>query len=576
MRIFAASAVIWIVIIVVSLLALGAGFFLLYLFVFRKISYKKQLKDLERKYSYLDALLIGTDSQYIHRLEIISRSNLLYIDKYNMYSKQFKVIFESDDKYAESLIKQLKALISNRQFKNIKKVFSDARRAINVFDENVNTLDQTLYSLIKPEEESRQEVMKLKESYRSVKQIFYANSVDLELVSNSFNKVFDKLDNKFVNFDELIEKANYDEANALIPTIRNVVEALEKILGEISNLCILTETLIPNQIEELISFYLDTKNSGIPLFNLSFDLNVENWKNRLVNCRSNLIDLKLNGVNEELTSIQDEISKMNDNIKKEIDGKNLFNEQCDILYTNVLNLEQSFLKICSILPELKKIYKIDEYSEEKINQLKENMNKLGNAKRSLDNCLHSATKQPYSLLQNKLNDLQKDYDLAFNDISNFKTYLDSLKTCSEEAHDLLFSYYDKFKEAETLLDSINIHVLKEKFQDEFNQGFELLNDIDSILKIMPIDVNSIKEKVDTLNKLANEMFNEINEQARLSKLAESAIVYSNRDRIHQSDVHQQLTVYENSFFAGDLDTAYHNAIDLFNKSHIEEDNNVKK
>ena len=52
---------------------------------FSRSSIKKQVRELERRYSYLDALLLGQDSQYIHRLEIISHTNLLYVEKYSEY-----------------------------------------------------------------------------------------------------------------------------------------------------------------------------------------------------------------------------------------------------------------------------------------------------------------------------------------------------------------------------------------------------------------------------------------------------------------------------------------------------------
>ena len=83
-----------IVFVVIGAIILVAVFILLYIFVFSRNSAKRTVKDLEKKYSYLDALLIGQDSQYIHRLEIISRTNLLYVDKHEQFSRRFKEIYE--------------------------------------------------------------------------------------------------------------------------------------------------------------------------------------------------------------------------------------------------------------------------------------------------------------------------------------------------------------------------------------------------------------------------------------------------------------------------------------------------
>ena len=90
-----------------GVIILGVLAFLLYHFVISRNRVKHQVRELQKKYSYLDALLIGQDSQYIHRLEIMSRTNLLYVDKHEKFSRRFKEIYENDDKFAESMIKQL-------------------------------------------------------------------------------------------------------------------------------------------------------------------------------------------------------------------------------------------------------------------------------------------------------------------------------------------------------------------------------------------------------------------------------------------------------------------------------------
>ena len=125
-------------------IVLGVLLFLLYHFVISRNRIKHQVRELQKKYSYLDALLIGQDSQYIHRLEIISRTNLLYVDKHEKFSRRFKEIYENDDKFAESMLKQLNALINNKQFKNIKTVIGDTKKAMKVFEDKVNALDNDL------------------------------------------------------------------------------------------------------------------------------------------------------------------------------------------------------------------------------------------------------------------------------------------------------------------------------------------------------------------------------------------------------------------------------------------------
>ena len=563
-----------IIIIVIALVALTAVIVaLLYIFVFSRNAVKKQVRELERKYSYFEALLMGQDSQYVRRLEIVSRSNLLYVEKYNVYSKKFKDVFDNDGKFAESMIKQLNALISNNQYKNIKLVISDAKKAVAVFEQSVNKLDGELYEILKPEEEARQAIIKLKDNYRRVKQIFYSNNNDLELVSASFSKVFDRLDNSFVEFEKHIESAEYEEANENLPVIENVIDALETALAELPNLCIMVQSVIPEKIEQLTTEYNAVEKRGVPLFNLSYRQKTASWNNTLESLKKRLINLQTSGVKEEINRIQNEIEEVKAKLNTEVDDKTIFEDAADKLYKSAIALEKEFLKICSLLPEVEKIYKIGDEQKAQIEELKQNMNNLGSSKRTLDNYIHSGTKQPYSILRKKLDELEQDYNVAEKGLKDFKTYIESLKASSEDAYTLIFVYYYRCKQAEAALREIGIESFSKQYHDSIEACYDSLNEIDRTLKVQPIDVVFVNTKVEELKNIANHLFDEIEDKVREQQLAESAIVYANRDRLHQTDVHQQLSVLEESFFAGEFMKTYHDANSIYTRMHAEESSN---
>ena len=447
--------------VIVILIAL---FVLLYIFVFSRNRVKRQVRELQKKYSYLDALLIGQDSQYIHRLEIISRTNLLYVDKHEKFSRRFKEIYENDDKFAESMIRQLNALINNKQYKNIKSVIVDAKKAMSTFEDKVNTLDNDLYVLIKPEEDSRQSILKLKENYRRVKQTFYANSNDLDLVSASINQVCDKLDQMFVDFETHIESAEYDEAQALLPTIGKVVTALESALSQLPNLCILVNTVIPEKIDALKKNYDEVEACGLPLYNLSFPMRLGEWNTDLQIIRTKLTKLEITNIMESLDTLQSEIEEVQYQLNEEQSAKKYFEDNNQTIYNQVIELEKVFLKICSLLPEVYNTYVVTDDHKEKVEELKQTMNTLGTVKQSLDNYVHSALKQPFSSLKNKLDELSEQYEKAKVGIDEFKEYVEFLKSSSEEAYTLVFVYYYRLKQVESLLREIALPLFSEQYK----------------------------------------------------------------------------------------------------------------
>ena len=78
--------------------------------------------------------------------------------------------------------------------------------------------------------------------------------------------------------------------------------------------------------------------------------------------------------------------------------------------------------------------------------------------------------------------------------------------------------------------------------------------------------------VEQLKNSANSFFDDVENKCREAQLAESAIVYANRDRNHQADVHQQLGVLEKSFYNGEFMKVYHGANAIYRRMHAEESN----
>lgn len=545
-------------------------FVVLYIFVFSKRKYKKQIRELERKYSYLDALLIGQDNQYIHRLEIISRTNLLYVDKHATFQKRFKEILDSDDRYAETVIKQLNALVANNQYKNIKSVINDAKKAVAIFEESVNKLDADLYELIKLEEDSRQVILKLKEKYRLVKQGYYANANDLEMVSESVNQVFDKLDEIFAQYEANIESAEYDEASSLVPTINSALLALQNIFAELPNICSLLQQVIPEKLNALENLYHEVNNLDVPVYHLSVEENIVKWNDQVEQITRNVSRLSIKGAIQTCNVIIQEIEKLDSSLEEEIADKRLFESESDDLYRKVKVLDDSFLKVCAYLPDVYKVYVVEDSQKQRIEELKDNINQLWATKRSLDGFIHSETKQPYSVLHSKLELLKNDYEVANTALHDFKAYLDSLRISCEEAYSMIFIYFYRAKQIENTIAAMALPEHTETYKETLENIFELLNQIDQALKVKPIDVSALNEKAENLKGLANNFFDLVEGESRQCQLAESAIVYANRDRNHQTDVHQQLTSLEVDFHNGEFDKVYVDANTIFKRSHVEE------
>ena len=559
-------------IVVFSVLVLIAGGLLLYFFVISPLNYKKQVKNIEKQYSYCDALLVGQDTQYIHRLEIISRTNLLYLDKYEGFYRRFKSIFDSEDKFVDSILKQLNSLIAAKQYKGIKAVISEAKKAVDTLEESVKSLDHDLYQVIKLEEDCRKSIDHLREVYRHVKQTYYSESNDLEMVAATFNKMFDKIDSSFAKFDDLLEGAEYDEINAQVESLNNVLTVVGHVLIELPRLCKIISKTIPQKISELQLKYKETEKQGVPLFHLAFKKQVDEWQGQLKELNKRIINLQCGGVGTQCDALIKEIEKMSEQLDNEVSDRDYFNAKFETIYRNVNEVEKMFLRICAMLPEIKQIYLIGQSELDKIDELKYSIDNLSNSKRYLDGFVHSGTRQPFSLLKEKLDELEGNYNIVAEGVNNFKNYIDGLKNTAEEAYQLISVYYFRIKEAEKALGDINLPEVTEEYSTKIEQAYESLNEIYLAVQAKPIDVEDVTNKTQFLKNLTDPMFEDIDSQIRNMALAETALVSLNKDR-KENDVDQSLSTLEVGFEKGDFASVFSQANAIYKNKHFDAENN---
>ena len=553
-------------IIVASIVVAIAGGLLLYFLVIARMNYRKQIKNIEKQFSYYDSLLIGQDSQYIHRLEIISRTNLLYLDKYESFMRRFKNIYETEDKYCDSILKQLAALLKAKQYRNIKSVISEAKKSIDTFAESVKALDHDLFEVIKLEEDCRRSIDHLKEVYRHVKQSYFSDSDSLELVAPTFNKMFDKIDVIFSKFEDMLEGAEYDEINDEIKSLTNVLTALGHVLIELPTLCNNIKTVIPERVVELQNKYKETEKEGVPLYHLSFKAHVEEWKKKIAELTKKIINLQCGGIGTECDIVMEEMNGMSKQLDEEVASRDYFRQNYDRIYNQVNDVEKMFLRICALLPEIKNYYLIPDEEMAKIDELSVSINNLGNSKRYLDGFVHSGTRQPFSLLKGKLDELEQNYLVVNEGVTNFKNFVDSLKSTAEEAYNMISVYYLKVKETENLLEEIGNDNITISYKEKIDAVYDVLNDIYEQIQSKPIDVGEVSNKISNLENIANVMFEEIDSLAKSQKDAEKNMVILNPDRLDQ-DVNQIASGLELAFEKGDFATVNSQAISVYKNHH---------
>lgn len=546
-----------IVLIIVGAVILAVGLFLLLHFtLFSSMRYKKQVRELSRRFEYLHALLSGQDSQYLRRLEAISQTNLLYVDTHTTFNKRFKDIRDKSDSTAQATINNLKDLLSERAYNELKLRLPKARTVIENYDEEVNALNNDLLRLIKPEEECRQLSLQLKEELRKIKQSYFIKQADLSLVAPSFEQVFQIIDEKFQQFEGLVESANYEEAKNLLPEISQVIKELGRCLQELPNICITITNVIPDRLSSLQNRYEEMIRADFPLHHLLVRGNIEDMNALLDDITKRVMDFNLVRVEEQLDGIIARIDEYFDLFDKEKEARLVFESECEGIYSKEAGIEKKYIRLSNSLPEVRKIYVISDRAQSQIDSIKNLINIAGATKRSLDTFIHSGTKQPYSLLVEKMHTLRDEAEQCSTAIDDFERYLMSLRSDTEAAVATIDEFYEKLHAAEVSIDRIGIEIVSQKYQPTIDECYGYIDEINRICHELPIDVGAINEVVGKLRDVGSACIDSVTSDYEQARLADSAILYANRDRRHLGEINDMIKQIETLYYSGDFSRAY--------------------
>ena len=547
-----------VLIIVAVAVVMALGLFAIYFFVIRKNKIRKDFRALDKLFQYYHALLIGQNAQYIKRLEIISRSNLLYVEIHTKFLKKFKEIRDKQDASTQSAVNRLADMIADRHYKQAKSYYPEVKAIVERYEQSVSDLNGELLKVVKPEEDCRQSSLSLKEQFRRIKQDYYAKQSDLVMLANSFDKVFGLIDSKFEEFESFVECAQYDDATNVLPTIEKILDELTAAMMELPSLCVLVSDVLPNRISDLEVAYHKLYDDDYPLHHLCIDTAITNMRATVGEYRDRLKQFSIAGLKDGLDAMLNTIDEFFVKFDEEKESRKLFEEQNDGVYSNVNLIERRFIKLCNTIPEVSKIYIINDAHKSKVNEIQTEINRVGALKRSLDTFIHSNVKQPYSLLVGKMNELKEASDSIIVELDEFNSYIASLKTDSEEAYKLIFVFFDKIKRAEKEIRDINISRLQEKYVEDFDKSYELLNSIHELLRKTPINVDEVNKCVHELYDVCNTILDDgsIAQEHNMMTLAENAIMYANRGRSHLSDIDQLVQQAETFFKEGDFEQAY--------------------
>ena len=482
--------------------------------------------------------------------------NLVYVEDFTVWNNRFKSIRDSIDATAQATANSIKDLLSERRYKELKEYLSTAKATIDNYSNQVEELYMSLKDKFRTEENANALALSSKESFRKVKQDYYTKQVDISILSSSFDTLFKKINDLMVQADSDIENARYEEAETIYKSkITPVVNTVGTVLKYLPSICLQITNTMPDKIASLSAKYEELISQNYPLNHIMVRGTITNLKEELNKITEQVKTLNIKGVEEHFDDMRKRIASYEESFDKEIEARRIFENENTISSTTGNNVTNSYIDLVHAVPKIKTIYLFDEEDENKLVEIKELVDKSQASKRTLDTYLHSGTKQPYTVLVDRMETLQKQTKEAKEAIERFTEYLQSLKNNSDRAAKGVQAFHNQIRDTETELRSIKLSVLDARYNPLIDESYQLIDDLYVLLRTAPIDVKKVKAAHDELIEKANALISGLQSDKEQMKLAEESIVHANRYRANDQAVNDALSQAETFFNNGEFQEA---------------------
>ena len=185
----------------------------------------------------------------------------------------------------------------------------------------------------------------------------------------------------------------------------------------------------------------------------------------------------------------------------------------------------------------------------------------------LDAYIHSATKQPYSILTTKMGELAEFGSEVEEKLNDYQTYIISLKNDTEYAYEKVNSYSLEITTLYNTLLGLNHKVLSTIYEEEYNNVCDLIQNINKSITTKPVDVNSINVNCQSLINKAEKILRDMKNGLKMYNMAQNIIVFTNKYRSSFTTVNEVLNRAQIHFENGEFEFAIDSVSEVLQEVH---------
>lgn len=527
--------------------------------------YKKEIEELDIRKNNLIGVPVLSEITKVK--ELIKTDNLK--NKLDDWDNTFTTIRDEKIPELTDLISEADFLIDRKDYKQAVKKITNIEIEINSLKKKTDHLLEEVKLITNSEERNRALITKLKIVYREDQNKFERSKKEYGVIADYLEKEIDNIDDLFAKFEKAMDNNDYVSVEKKINLLDDKITKLGKLLEDIPTIVLMATVLVPNKIDEAITYYYRMKRDGYPLDYLNVEYNIKEIKNKIDNIMENLKKLELGESIIELKTFIEYFNELYNDFDKEKECKDLFRQNIKDFSYKIDNINKVVRDIYLQIDDIKYNYNLSDEDINKFSILNKNLEKINQDYKILVDQGKMKT-FAYSKLVDELNGLSLKLSRLQDDLDFQLRSITSMKDDETRAREQLAMIENLLKKAKYRLKDYKIPVIPSSYYIELTEAQDAIREIIKELDRKPIVIKILNIRVDTARDLVFKIYNKTNDMIKIASMSEKIIIYGNRYRSSYEEIDIALTKAEELFKRG----KYKESLDLSMKSLSFIDKNV--
>lgn len=527
--------------------------------------YKKEIEELDIRKNNLIGVPVLSEITKVK--ELIKTDNLK--NKLDDWDNTFTTIRDEKIPELTDLISEADFLIDRKDYKQAVKKITNIEIEINSLKKKTDHLLEEVKLITNSEERNRALITKLKIVYREDQNKFERSKKEYGVIADYLEKEIDNIDDLFAKFEKAMDNNDYVSVEKKINLLDDKITKLGKLLEDIPTIVLMATVLVPNKIDEAITYYYRMKRDGYPLDYLNVEYNIKEIKNKIDNIMENLKKLELGESIIELKTFIEYFNELYNDFDKEKECKDLFRQNIKDFSYKIDNINKVVRDIYLQIDDIKYNYNLSDEDINKFSILNKNLEKINQDYKILVDQGKMKT-FAYSKLVDELNGLSLKLSRLQDDLDFQLRSITSMKDDETRAREQLATIENLLKKAKYRLKDYKTPVIPSSYYIELTEAQDAIREIIKELDRKPIVIKILNIRVDTARDLVFKIYNKTNDMIKIASMSEKIIIYGNRYRSSYEEIDIALTKAEELFKRG----KYKESLDLSMKSLSFIDKNV--